>query len=324
MGRLLIIVTGLQQRATGGVTMHVHRLLKRLIEPFVPNYSVCDYRKEGFVAQVLMIKEADVMHIHVTNAFLKLFYVIMGKICNTRSIITVHGKYGSYGFVKNIIHYIALKLCDVPVLINKESYDAVKGFNHRAVLIPAFIPPIDEEETLAPEIEQEVRFFKSAGTPLMVTNASRRAFTDDKKEVYGIEFLIDFFREHSEFSLIVLDPQGEYLRLLEGELPDRVKIITGQHSFYGVVKLADIVIRNTPTDGDSFSVKEALCLRKPVLATDAVSRPSGVILFKYNDAKSLLEAIKVALHSKENVTKTKEADGTKLHYQLYKKMNVIG
>ena len=324
MGRLLIIATGLQQRATGGVTMHVHRLLKRLIEPSAPYYSICDYKKAGFPVQVMKIRAADVMHIHVTNAFLKLFYVIVGKICNTRSIITVHGKYGAYGFVKNRIHYIALKLCDVPVLINKESYEAVKSFNSRAVFIPAFIPPIDEEEILAPDIEQEVLNFKPNGKPLMVTNASRRAFTDDKKEIYGIEFLVKYFSDHSEYSLIVLDPHSDYQRLFEGKLPKNVKIITGQHSFYGIVKIADVVIRNTPTDGDSFSVKEALWLHKPILATDAVSRPKGVLLFKYNNDESLSKAIKEAIHPNENVTFEEKIDATEQYYQLYHKMNVIG
>lgn len=58
-----------------------------------------------------------------------------------------------------------------------------------------------------------------------------------------------------------------------------------------------MIIRNTPTDGDSLSVKEALYLHKPILATDAVSRPKGVILFKYNDEESFSEAVKVAMHS---------------------------
>jgi len=51
------------------------------------------------------------------------------------------------------------------------------------------------------------------------------------------------------------------------------------------------MIRFTLTDGDSLSVKEALLLRKPVIATDVVNRPEQVLLVS-TDIQSLEDAIK--------------------------------
>lgn len=53
----------------------------------------------------------------------------------------------------------------------------------------------------------------------------------------------------------------------------------------------DVFVRNTSTDGDSISVREALYLGLKALCTDVVDRPNGVILFKYNDEQSLKRAL---------------------------------
>ena len=48
----------------------------------------------------------------------------------------------------------------------------------------------------------------------------------------------------------------------------------------------DFFVRNTSTDGDALSVKEALFLGVPTICTDVVDRPKGVMLFKYCDRDS--------------------------------------
>ena len=268
-----------------------------------------------------MIKKADVVHIHASNPMLKLLYVITSRVFKTKCLLTVHGKYGIYTTWKNIIHRWALTWCDVPILINKESYNAVKAFNPNAVFIPAFLPPIEEEENLTKEIEERVIQIKADGKPLFATNASSRAFTDDGREIYGIDFLIEFFKQHNGYNLVILDPTGAYEQQYADKLSENVHIITGKYSFCGLIKLSDYVVRNTATDGDSFSVKEALWYHKPTLVTDVVSRPEGVFLFKYNDEQSFNEIIEQATTFKGEI-RLKEADGIALHQELYKRYGV--
>lgn len=314
--QLLVISGYIDGKPTGGVTMHVHRLLKQLIEPSIPNYELCDYKKDGLFLQIKKIHRADLMHIHASNPYLKLFYVLVGKMLQTKSIMTVHGRYGCFNAWKNFINKLALKWCDIPILINRESFTDVVKFNRAAAYIPAFIPPIEEEEKLEPEIESKIKSIKADGHPLFVTNASSRAFTDDGKEIYGIGFLVDFFSKHPEYNLVILDPQGQYHKQYDGLLPNNITIINGLHSFCGVIELADVVVRNTPMDGDSFSVKEALCYHKRILVTDAVSRPEGVFLFKYNDAKSFESAIIHALAYDEPI-ELKEENALPQYSRLY-------
>ena len=53
----------------------------------------------------------------------------------------------------------------------------------------------------------------------------------------------------------------------------------------------DVVVRSTLTDGDSMSVREALLLGRPVVASDAASRPEGCILFRAGDHNHLADQL---------------------------------
>jgi glycogen synthase len=51
---------------------------------------------------------------------------------------------------------------------------------------------------------------------------------------------------------------------------------------------ADVVVRSTFADGDAITIREALDLGVPVVASDAGCRPPGVVLFLKGDSQDLL------------------------------------
>ena len=321
--KLLLISGNIEYiQHVGGVGMHVHRLLERLVKPEVIDYTTSDYKKEGFIAQFNKIRKADVIHLHVSNPYMRLVYVMATRLLGKKCILTVHGNYGRFNGTKNRADKLAMKLVSVPVLINKESFEKVREFNNNAVLLPAFILPVEGEEVLSNDAKIIIDRIKETGKTLFITSTNHRAFTDDGKEIYGIEFLVDYFSKQDSYQLLVLDPFSEYKQVYEGRLPDNITILSGAYSFCGAVKMADVVVRNTPTDGDAFSVKEALWLHKPTIVTDAVSRPEGVFLFHYNDEHSFEQAIRTALSNKEEI-KLKEEDGIDGYRRLYKQIGVI-
>ena len=320
--RLLIIGTLPETSGIGGVTIHVQRLLKCLMKEDIPGVKLCDYKKVNILTQVREIISAGVVHIHVSNPYLKLFYVIIGKLFNTRTIITVHGRYGIYGNIRNYVHKLSLKYCDVPVLINKESYDAVKVINPKSVLMSAFIRPFEEDENLPIEIVEIIGRLKETGKPIFLTNASNRGFLQDGREIYGFDFLVSYFSKHKDYILIVLDPSKQYRDCYTNLIPDNIVVYSATVSFSALLQLADVVVRNTATDGDSFSVKEALYYHSPVLASDVVSRPDGVFLFKYNDEISFDQTIKTLMSSEWNVS-LKEPDAIECYMKLYEDLGVI-
>ena len=54
-------------------------------------------------------------------------------------------------------------------------------------------------------------------------------------------------------------------------------------------------VRPTFTDGDSISVREALALGVPVIASDAVARPHGTVLFETANPQDLMQKMECAL-----------------------------
>ena len=62
-----------------------------------------------------------------------------------------------------------------------------------------------------------------------------------------------------------------------------------------LIKDADVLLRTTVFDGDAISVREALHLGTPVIATDNGMRPEGVELIMSGDRNGLAEAVKRAI-----------------------------
>lgn len=66
-----------------------------------------------------------------------------------------------------------------------------------------------------------------------------------------------------------------------------------------VIAESDVLLRTTLYDGDAISIREALYLRTPVIATDNGMRPDGVRLIPMGDTASLARAIEQLLTSEE-------------------------
>ena len=286
---ILIVGTLPSVAGIGGVTIHVSRLCDALRERKVP-MDLCDYKTLSLKRQMRMIRNSSVAHLHVSNPFLRLFYVLLCRLLSCRSILTFHGNLGRFGAVKNAVDLAALRLCNVPVVINEGSWKRALAYNEQAVLMPAYIPA-STQEPLPDDVMKIVSDARNEGKVVTVTNASYMHYSDAGEEIYGILFLADYFKRHDEYMLIVSDPSGQYSGHFAGRQPENVRFITQKHSFSSLLTVSDLMIRATSTDGDSLSVREALESGVRVLATDCVDRPEGVVLFRYNDADSLTDAL---------------------------------
>jgi glycosyltransferase involved in cell wall biosynthesis len=61
---------------------------------------------------------------------------------------------------------------------------------------------------------------------------------------------------------------------------------------------ADVFVRPSLVDGDAISVREALALGRPVVASDTDFRPDGVTLFRRGDADDLAAKLGMALEQR--------------------------
>lgn len=65
----------------------------------------------------------------------------------------------------------------------------------------------------------------------------------------------------------------------------------------GLIARSDVFLRPTTHDGDSISVREALALGVPCVASDVCERPEGTRLFQAGDAASLAAGIREAVEA---------------------------
>jgi glycosyltransferase involved in cell wall biosynthesis len=71
------------------------------------------------------------------------------------------------------------------------------------------------------------------------------------------------------------------------DLKDEVLFVEKVEQVTPLMLRCDLVVRPTLTDGDSMSVREALLLGRPVVASDAAVRPQGCVLFRAGDHEDL-------------------------------------
>lgn len=285
---VLIIGTLPETAGVGGVTIHIERLIKWMNSENFP-VDLCDYKKISLLTQIKYIINHKVVHIHASHPILRFFYVIICRLTKRIAVLTVHGDLGRFSKLKNWIDKVAIIFCNVPILINTKSFELARKWNKNAILVSAFIPPIDEGFVPLYYLEQ-IKLQKSNGRTIYCTNASAKNYTNEGEEIYGIGFLIDYFKHKENAFLVISDPSGEYMREY-GQSFENILFVPEVHSFFAILKQADIMIRATATDGDSLSIKEALYLCKPTITTNRVPRPDGVILYEYNNAESLSKAL---------------------------------
>lgn len=277
-----LLIIGRKPPPVGGMTIHIERLCKWLNKNGI-RYTFLDSRKDSIIKIIYAMFNHRIVHIHTTNVYWNLFLIILSKIINRKSLLTLHGNYLFYcGLRKKILKWVLAKT-NIPILLNQESYDLVCKLNNKAKLLSSFIPPYGLE-TLDDSIVNKILYHSYGKSLVFATNAFDLAFDKKGREIYGIMNILKLFRNKQNYLLVVSDPSGNYQRFVRSKFPEllseNILFISQKHSFYKLLSMVDVFIRNTITDGDSLSIHEALYLKKNVLATDCVSRPIGVITYR--------------------------------------------
>ena len=290
--KVVIVGATSQTAGIGGVAMHVERLMEAL-QQRGEHVVLADY-KVSAVRSFMSCFRADVVHIHAQNKVFSYLMALWAKLCRAEVVYTLHERYDTGDSLSCRFCNRMLRLCDAVITLNTQSRDDIRErLGIESVLLPAFIPPT-HTEPLDDEIMAVIGRAKDSGKMLCVTNAAYHTFGANG-ETYGISFLVRYFQERPDCFLLISDPSGQNKAAIACDVPN-VAFVPYKHSYYEVLKHADVSIRHTNTDGDALSVKESLSLGVPTLCTDVVDRPEGAILFKYEDESSLTQALHEAQH----------------------------
>jgi len=309
-----ILIVGTVPPPTGGVTIHVSRLIQHLDARKVL-YTFCGI-SEGPLKIFRQVIRHKVIHLHASNSYFRLAFSMVCFLLGKKLIQTIHGDLGRFSRMRNLCDRISVRLTHTPVVINKGSLEKAGKLNRRSVLISAFIKPVDSEP-LPDEILTGLKQWKNGFSHIFCANATSPDRDTLGREIYGGSELMKVFSRQPEKGLIFVDPGGHYREIIRGNgrsredesireresnrvsggigenenVPHNVFYIDRPLPFFEVLKFSDCYIRATTTDGDSLSVKEALSIGKPVIASDCVDRPEGCKLYKTADTGALLQQV---------------------------------
>jgi len=177
---------------------------------------------------------------------------------------------------------------------------------------PGFLPPENPSADRS-EVNPEVLDYLKRHRPIIAANGKVDWYNG--QDLYGLDHLLELAArlkpDYPNVGVVVCMwnhlPENEaYIQRLTKKAQDRgigdaVLFNTRSGVFVPVLAEADVFIRPTNTDGDANSVRESLYLGVPTIASDAVERPPGTILFKTRDLDDMEAKVRSVLSQKNRV-----------------------
>lgn len=321
-GALRVALVGIYPPPYGGVSIHVQRLHARCPDNNI-RCTVFDVSRHVKKAQNvlnltriwnwprIMASRQDIIHVHTTNMHwvIPIIFFYLAKMKGAAFVLSYHSlRYGEsdFGFpglkmtksmLKSASHFIAIN-SDI-----KEKILSMGARPEKVSVIPAYLPPVIKEDEIA-EIPQSVWAFMAGHTPLISANAF--AITKyNGEDLYGIDMCIELCAAlksiYPGVGLVFCLPSiGDHdyfnelkRRISEKGIEDNFLFQTRPCQFYPVLMKSDIFVRPTNTDGDAVSLREALYLKTPSVASDAAPRPAGTLIFKNRNIEDFIARVKM-------------------------------
>jgi len=317
-----ILLLGAYPPPHGGVQSHILALCRYLKEQGVP-YKVINLTRHrrpdsdevyyphsaAQVVRLLFRLPYDVAHLHV-GGDLSQRLLALGLVCcsvpGRATVFTFHsGGYpsspqGRRAHPRTFRGFV-LRRFDRLIGVNQEIIDfyqrcGVPKQRLRLILpyAPVRIPP---GTMLPPEMEM---FFRSHD-PVLLSVSGLEPEYDLPQQFRALGLVRQNFPqaglaivgsgslEYELRRMISEQPGGEHI-LLCGDVPHDATLLA--------IQRASLLLRTTLYDGDAISIREALQLGTPVIATDNSMRPEGVILIPPSNLEALHAEIEACLRKK--------------------------
>lgn len=310
-----IIIVGPYPPPYGGISIHIQRILtlmqnreiiflntssNRSQYPFEKNISGL---KIVMILYYLFFYNFKLFHLHSPNKYLRLLTMICGKF--KKSIyIHVHGASLEDTFKKNdLISKWTKSLVSSNHFLsdNQRIFDCSEKYkpitNH---LIDAFLPPLFNESEFL-KFKNQTNIMQNNFCLSMVGWFSEY----QNQDLYGFDVLADsinLIKQKYQIEIkVYASVNGIQSQTIYHSFIQKIENYNIKHLFelyfenfdevWPLYILTNTFVRPTNTDGSALSVKEALWLETPCIASDCVPRPDEVILFANRNADSLSEKI---------------------------------
>lgn len=322
-----IIIFGFIPPPLGGVSVHIERVIAYFKKSSNDvTLITCEFRFRRlllpfyllYVTIALLVKQPNIIYYHaiaLPTAQYELWMLAMiKKVLKAQLILVEHDPRHIYHKnqralrnYRQLLHHV-----DHLVFIGTSAYKSYRD----CYVMPASYSI--ESAFLSPELDnyegvhyphELMNFVKQHG-PLIAMNAFGCILVDNH-DLYGIDVALESLailkQEYSAIGIVLviaqkgnIDHWNKLQQLIVARnLTEHVSILLGQYRLWPLFKYTDIFLRPTLSDGYSVSIEEALYCGVPVVASDAVARPSSVCLFKTGDYISCAQTTKSELEKRK-------------------------
>lgn len=274
-------------------------------EKFVGN-SIVKHLVAGLGAR------ADLAHVHHRISYLTLVSVVSFRLRRLPVLVTVHGTFQTLFRRKpgiDLVTWAYLALSDHVVVVNEDLRRQIEETSIRTPVdvVPAYIPPSAAEiGALSDEAKLWLDDAEKKEVPVLSLTAYRLLPPPyGETDVYGLRhaaMLVEKLAERGVgFQMIVMlgmAPLTDKERDFLGEITSRIKAKLGRRFLLrigefapAVIARSTLLVRPTKFDGDAISIREALSLGVPVVASDVAPRPAGVVTYRHGDDEDLVSKV---------------------------------
>lgn len=299
----------------GGVSIHVQRLCAYLqdkgaqctIHALATNdpvpADILPATNTKTLLRQLITSRAEILHYHGhlwhQRASLTLFKLLGKKI-----ICTFHSlreDVSMRSIVRERLIAFTLRFSDALIATNVEIAQALEAWGahpNKISVIPAFIPPLASDGQTK-NFPSYLSNFIETHSPVLIANAYKIAFFQDQ-DLYGLDMCVELCArlkpDYPQIGFICCLPSvgdQQYLALLKtrvqaaGINANFLFVTEKNLAFVPLLEKADLFLRPTNTDGDALSVREAIMVGTPVVASDVIPRPEGAQVFRTRDNDDL-------------------------------------
>ena len=274
---------------------------------------------------------ADIIHIHIgglLSARLLALCAICSMLPRRKVVMTFH----SGGYPSKIaggrlhrwsVRSLVFRRLEAVIAVNAEIATLFARLGVAPARIHQICPysPVSVRDDIA--VPEPLRSFCEAHSPLLTTVGLLEPEYDLPQQIRMLQVLrqqlpgaglviVGSGSLESELRhQIISSPERDHV-LLCGDVPHPLTV--------RIIAASDVCLRTTLYDGDSVSVREALQLGVPVVATDNGMRPAGVHLIPRSDPEALRQAITMVLSEQRSdrlSTPPRGDDSVERVFELY-------
>jgi glycogen synthase len=228
---------------------------------------------------------------------------------------------------KKLVVKVVLALAGVVICRNQNMVEAIQNVRERQdriEIVPGFMG-LHTRKLI--DVPQDIREFCDSHTPLIGATVTLEPEYGASLALKAIQRLL---HKYPNLGLVMLGIGPEGAKQLPGLADVREHVfLTGAvdaNVSLSVMRHFGLFLRPTYFDGDSLSVREALALGIPVVASNTGLRPKGVVLFEPGQIDDLERKLDYAIQHREELmvnqlNAPQTGSGVDLMMQIYRRVS---